>query len=176
MGVPVLILLAVVWAIVLVPPFVRNRAELRPGSSVSSFRQDLAVIGRTQPGSTHRAVGHSLQPISSNPAGAAAPMGAPAPAAPIPGTPTGKAAARKRRRDVLFALAATAGFTLLLALAFGGAMVLLHVAVDAALAAYVYLLVQMRKSAEERAVKVRYLAAPPQTHARLVAVRRAADG
>jgi hypothetical protein len=37
MGVPVLILLAIVWAIVLVPPFVRNRVDSRPGSANSSF-------------------------------------------------------------------------------------------------------------------------------------------
>ncbi len=165
---PVLILLAVVWAIVLVPPFLRSRAELRPGSSVSSFRQDLAVIGRTQ-GTT------SLRPIGSRPAPLGS-VGTASASAPIPGTPTGRTAARKRRRDVLFCLAATAGFTLLLALAFGGAMVLLHLTVDAVLAAYLYLLVQMRKAAEERAVKVRYIAPPLQSQPRLVAVRRAADG
>ena len=77
---------------------------------------------------------------------------------------------------MLFCLAGTAAFTLLLALGFGGSMVLLHLAVDAALAAYVYLLVQVRKQAEERAVKVRYLAAPPQSQPRLVAVRRTVNG
>lgn len=164
---PVLILLAIVWAIVLVPPLVRNRAELRPGSSVTSFRQDLAVIGRTTPTS-------SLRPPSLpgvGPRAAAARSGAP-----LAGTPSGRAAARKRRRDVLFTLAGLAGFTFLLALAFGGAMLVLHVLVDIALGGYLYLLVQMRKLAEEQAVKVRYLAAPPQSQPRLVAVRRTASG
>ena len=163
---PVLILLAIVWAVVLVPPFLRNRAEQRPGSSVSSFNRDLAVIGRTCPG-------------ASRPAPTRASGGSHATAAradSLPGTPSGRAAARKRRRDVLFALAGTAGFTFLLALAFGGPMILLHLAVDAALVGYVYLLVQMRKLAEEQAHKVRYLAAPPQSQPRLVAVRRTASG
>ena len=160
---PVLILLAIVWAIVLVPPLVRNRADLRPGSSVSSFRQDLAVIGRTTPTS-------SLRPPS------LPGVARPAAAAPLPGTPGGRAAARKRRRDVLFTLGGVAGFTFLLALAFGGPMLLLHLGVDAALAGYVYLLVQMRKLAEEQAVKVRYLASPVQSQPRLVAVRRTASG
>ncbi|HEX7131355.1 MAG TPA: hypothetical protein VF228_02200 [Iamia sp.] len=167
MGVPVLILLAIVWAIVLVPPLVRNRADLRPGSSVSSFRQDLAVIGRTTPTS-------SLRPPSLPGVGPSAPMAGPG--APLPGTPSGRSAARKRRRDVLFTLGGVAGFTFLLALAFGGPMLLLHLVVDVALAGYVYLLVQMRKLAEEQAVKVRYLAAPPQSQPRLVAVRRTASG
>lgn len=164
---PVLILLAIVWAIVLVPPLVRNRADLRPGSSVSSFRQDLAVIGRTTPTS-------SLRPPSlpgMGPSASAARAGAP-----LAGTPSGRAAARKRRRDVLFALGGLAGFTLLLAMAFGGPMLLLHLLVDVALGGYLYLLVQMRKLAEEQAVKVRYLAAPPQSQPRLVAVRRTASG
>ncbi|QYG93885.1 hypothetical protein HC251_16580 [Iamia sp. SCSIO 61187] len=164
---PVLILLAIVWAIVLVPPLVRNRADLRPGSSVSSFRQDLAVIGRTTPTSSLRPP--SLAPIGSSTTRAAS-------GAPLAGTPAGRSAARKRRRDVLFTLGGAAGFTLLLALAFGGPMLLLHLAVDVALGAYVYLLVQMRKLAEEQAVKVRYLAAPAQSQPRLVAVRRTASG
>lgn len=164
---PVLILLAIVWAIVLVPPLVRNRADLRPGSSVSSFRQDLAVIGRTTPTSSLRpptlpGVGPSMASVRGG--------------APLAGTPGGRAAARKRRRDVLFTLGGLAGFTFLLALAFGGPMLMLHLLVDLALAGYVYLLVQMRKLAEEQAVKVRYLAAPPQSQPRLVAIRRTASG
>lgn len=160
---PVLILLAIVWAVVLVPPLVRNRADLRPGSSVSSFRQDLAVIGRATPGS-------SLRPPSLS-----GPARLPSPA-PLPGTPGGRSAARKRRRDVLVALGSLAGFTFLLGLAFGGPMLLLNLVVDVALAGYLYLLVQMRKMADEQAVKVRYLAAPPQSQPRLVAVRRTASG
>lgn len=167
---PVLILLAIVWAIVLVPPLVRNRASLRPGSSVSSFRQDLAVIGRTTP------TGSSRPPARPGPAPALPAAPGARRVAPLAGTPGGRAAARKRRRDVLFTLGGLAGFTFLLALAFGGPMLLLHLLVDAALAGYIFLLVQMRKLAEEQAVKVRYLAAPPQSQPRLVAVRRTASG
>jgi hypothetical protein len=169
MGVPVLILLAIVWAIVLVPPLVRNRAELRPGSSVTSFNRDLAVIGRTTPTS-------SLRPPQLPGMTPSSPVGRPASGATLSGTPAGRMAARKRRRDVLFTLGGVAGFTLLLALAFGGPMLILHLLVDVALAGYLYLLVQMRKLAEEQAVKVRYLAAPPQSQPRLVAVRRTASG
>jgi hypothetical protein len=172
MGVPVLILLAIVWAIVLVPPLVRNRAELRPGSSVTSFNRDLAVIGRTTPTSRR---GSSVGTISSRPLPSPVAGGSSA-AAGLPGTPSGRSAARKRRRDVLFTLAGVAGFTFLLALAFGGPMLLLHLAADAALGGYLFLLVQMRKMADEQAVKVRYLAAPPQSQPRLVAVRRTASG
>lgn len=166
---PLLILLAIVWAIVLVPPLVRNRAELRPGSSVSSFRQDLAVIGRTTPTS-------SLRPPALPGVAPTARVGSTPAGGPLAGTPGGRAAARKRRRDVLFTLGGVAGFTFLLAIAFGGPMLILHLLVDMAFAGYLYLLVQMRKLAEEQAVKVRYLAAPPQSQPRLVSVRRTASG
>lgn len=157
MSVPFLILLAIAWAIFLVPPFVRNRSESRPGSSVVSFKHGLDVLGRTAPGST-------------------LPRSRPAVAL-TPSQVRGRAAVRKRRRDVLFVLGGVAGFTLLLALAFGGSgLLLLHLLADAALAGYVYLLVQMRKAAVERANTVRYLAAPAQSQPTLVMVRRSASG
>lgn len=155
---PVLILLAVVWAVVLVPPYMRHRGEARPGSSVSSFRQGLDVLGRSGPPAV--ASGAHFAPVRGS-AG--------------PGTPRGRAAVRKRRRDVLFTLAGLAGFTFLLAIAFGGMAIALHLAVDLALAGYVYLLVQVRKLSSERAQKVRYLPTPAPAP-RLVAVRRSASG
>lgn len=154
----VLILLAVVWAVVLVPPYLRHRGEARPGSSVSSFRQGLDVLGRSAPPSV--ATGASFAPVRGT-AGS--------------GTPRGRAAVRKRRRDVLFTLAALAGFTLLLAIAFGGLAIALHLAVDVALAGYLYLLVQLRKLSAERAQKVHFLA-QPSAPPRLVAVRSTASG
>ncbi len=151
----VFIALAIVWAIVLVPPAVRHRSAARPGSSVSRFRQGLDVLGRAtpHPSSTPR---RPLRP------------GGPRPAA--------RAAARKRRRDVFLTLVGVAAFTLLLAVAFGGVAVALHLAADVVLGTYVYLLVQMRKVASEQAVKVRYLTAPLQSQPRLVTVRRSASG
>lgn len=156
---PVLILLAVVWAVVLVPPYLRSRGAARPGSSVSSFRQGLDVLGRSAPPAVSTAA--SFAPVRS---------------AAAAGTPRGRGAARKRRRDVLFTMAGAAGFTLLLAVAFGGVFILAHLAVDVALGGYVYLLVQLRKLATEATQKVRYLPTPPASQPRLVAVRRSASG
>ncbi|NLV54248.1 MAG: hypothetical protein GXY13_01410 [Acidimicrobiales bacterium] len=152
MGLPVLILLAIAWAAFLLPPIVRNRAAVRPGRSVNTFRHDLAVLGRATPGTTGR---------RSSLAGAAR----------LPGTPTSRAQVRRRRRDVLAVLAGLAVFTLLLALAFGGPLILAHLLVDAALAGYVYLLVQLRKDAAGRPVPVRYVP-PAPTVSHLVTVRR----
>lgn len=150
------ILLAVAWAIFLVPSFVRNRSESRPGSSVVSFKQGLDVLGRTAPGS-------SLGRVRPH-------------APPGPGQPRGRSAVRKRRRDVLFALGGVAAFTFLLALAFGGQMILVHLLADAALGGYMYLLVQVRRAAIQRANTVRYLAAPRQSQPTLVTLRRSASG
>lgn len=151
----VIVGLAFVWALVLVPPAVRRR-KIRPGSSVSTFRRSLDVLGRAAP---------SRFPATAARPARSAPRGGPQP--PV------RSAVRKRRRDVLLTLTGTAAFTLLLAVAFGGVAIALHLVADVALGAYVYLLVRMRKQAAEQAVKVRYLdAAPLASQPRLVSVRR----
>ena len=48
----VIVILALIWAAVLVPPYLQNRRESRPGDSIASFRQQLHVLERTTPGST----------------------------------------------------------------------------------------------------------------------------
>lgn len=150
MGLPVLILLAIAWGAFLLPPIVRNRSSLRPGRSVSTFRNDLAVLGRATP---H---GPGLGAFGADR---------------LPGTPGSRSQVRRRRRDVLAALAALAVFTLLLAVAFGGPLILLHLVVDVALGGYVFLLVQLRKTAAERPAVVRYAPTAP-TVSHLVAIRR----
>ena len=70
-----------------------------------------------------------------------------------------KAEARRRRRDVLFTLAAAAGTTFLLAGVLGGSVWALHLLCDVLLVGYVVLLVQTNQRAMERDAKVRYLPA-----------------
>jgi hypothetical protein len=65
--------------------------------------------------------------------------------------------ARKRRRDVLFTLAAAAAITLPLAFMLGGSVWMLQLLCDVLLAGYVVLLVQTTQRAAERELKVRYL-------------------
>jgi hypothetical protein len=86
----------------------------------------------------------------------------------------GRLRAQRRRRDVLSVLAGSAVLTLVLAIAFGGRLWMAHLAVDALLGGYVYLLVQARKAIEERQVKVRYLPTPRIEPAPAFALRRAA--
>src|SRR3546814_9095948 len=53
----VLVILAMIWAAVLVPPYLQNRRESRPGDSIASFRNQLSVLERTTPGEIGRASG-----------------------------------------------------------------------------------------------------------------------
>ncbi len=132
-----LIILAVVWAAVLVPPFVRSRREGHPGSSVTSFRAQLSTLERATPGSSLRAVGH--------------------PQAQPHGMALGSLDARRRRRDVLVGLLGATGVTFLLAIAAGGWFTMLFLLTAGSLGTYVYALRQRHLRTLERSVKVHTL-------------------
>lgn len=131
-----LIVLAGVWAVVLVPPYVRKRSA-RTSDSIVSFHQHLSTLSRT----------HGGEPVATR----SAATGGVSPAA--------RNSARQRRRDVLFLLGGAVVVTLLLAVALGGLAVWLHLGADALLGGYIYLLVQMRKTDALRSGKVSYLPA-----------------
>jgi len=159
----VLVILAGVWAAVLVPPYLRSRSETRPATSISSFRQHLSTLERTMPGA--RAVPPArlpvhLTPISTRPAA---------------GVPVGRAEVRRRRREILFTLAGAAAITLLLALTMGGMAIAFHLLADVLLAGYVTLLVQLRRAAADREAKVRYLPARSAAPEPALLLRRSAS-
>lgn len=139
----VLFILAVIWAAVLLPPYLQNRSESRPADSISSFQRQLSVLER-------RAV--MVNPSLQRPAVAdRSPMYAPRPAR------VSRNETKKRRRDVLFTLMGAAGLTFVMALVLGGPVWGLHLACDLLLGAYVVLLAQAQQRTTERNVKVRYL-------------------
>ena len=136
----VLLILALVWAIFLVPQLVRARTASSPADSIGAFRKQLSVLERTSPASD-----------GSAPLSAASPSGVPL------SIPT-RSEVRRRRRDVLVGLGAAALVTFLLYLVTGASAVLVvHVVVDVLLALYVFFLARARALAEERGEKVRYL-------------------
>jgi len=166
----VLVILAVMWVVVLVPPLLRSRQDSRPSDSVVSFRRQLSTLQRTGP--QLRPVGRSQAPRSAR---SLTSVGGPhvgrANYAPSYGHGQGgygygqsarasfgagsyrmsKVAARRRRQNILFVLAVAAAGTLLLALGSASTPVwYAHIVVDVLLAGYVYLLVQMRKLEEQR--------------------------
>ena len=181
----VLLVLAVVWAAVLIPPALRARQEGRPSDSISNFRRQLAVLRRTGP-KTRGSNDHWARPYASpSPTlasvsrlhstqaagGRPLPYLAPSGGGPVPGRGhvapgrprTAPSAARsrtlRRRRDVLTGLAAVVVISLLLAVVTGLAsmFVLLHVLADVLLVAYVALLIHQRNAAAAREMNVRFL-------------------
>ena len=149
----VLVILAAVWAAVLVPPFVRNRRDARPDNSVVSFRAQLSTLERATPGTSLRTMAHS---------------------APMVPMMMNRSDAKRRRREILVGLLAATGLTFLLLVAFGGTMsTLLFLASASALGSYVFALRQLQMRSMERVAKVRTLA-PRAMPAPVLAFRRTA--
>ena len=171
----VLLVLAAIWAAVLLPPYLQKRRATHPSSSVVDFHQQLAVLQRT---------GRALH-------------GAPLHDGYAPGAATGAAThhelrhrphladvrpvlARndvlRRRRDVLCTLAAAAGLTFLLAVALGGSVWIVQLLADAALLGYVAMLLQIKQSrAVPARANVRYLPGPQPSTTQQALLRRSAN-
>jgi hypothetical protein len=158
----VLVILGLIWAAVLVPPYLQNRRESRPGDSIASFRRQLSVLERATPEGRARA---TVTRLDSRPDWSPAP---PMAAAHRPARPayrpaaSSMSAARKRRRDVFLTLLGAVGVTFLGAVAMGGMVWMLHLLVDAAFAGYVALLVKIQQESAEKDLKVRFLEPTPQ--------------
>jgi hypothetical protein len=145
-----LFLVAVGWAIY-VAAWVRSRGERRGVNSISSFSKHLSVLERTSPARV-------------GPGGSAdrRPVGRPEPIFPAASYVPARASmslsdARRRRKNVLYALAGAAVATLVLIPFMGSAMVLLHIVADVLLVGYIGLLIRTQRLAAERRVKVHYL-------------------
>ena len=164
----VLVILGLIWAAVLLPPYLQNRREHRPGDSIASFRHQLSVLERATPEGRARSVAQldarrewaaartSVQAVTYARPTAAAPY------RPSSRTTALRAAgARKRRRDVFLTLLGAVGVTFLLAIAMGGMVWMLHLLLDAALIGYVALLVKLQQEAAEKEIKVRFLEPAP---------------
>ncbi|MGQ0520627.1 MAG: hypothetical protein ACT4PX_05680 [Actinomycetota bacterium] len=166
----VLLVLAVIWGAVLVPPMMRARSESRPADSIGNFRHQLSVLRRTGP--TTVAPANPLRIPSY-----AAPTPAPTYAMARSYSAAGARRARtlKRRRDVLFTLVVAMGVTLVLGLfpPFR-ALLGLHVLCDLLFAGYVGLLVKARNEAAERDMKLRFLPAAAQPD-NVLLLRRSAN-
>jgi hypothetical protein len=145
-----LFLVAVGWAIY-VATWLRSRGDRRGVNSISSFSKHLSVLERTSPARV--GPGSSID---------RRPAGRPEPIFPAVGyTPTRAQMslneARRRRRNVLYALAGAALGTLMLVPFAGSTMLVLNVIVDLLLVGYVGLLIRSQRLAAERRVKVHYL-------------------
>lgn len=129
----ILLILILVWAAVLIPNHLANRSVARPADSISAFRTQLSVLGRTS------AVTGTTPRRSTGPGGV-------------------HATRRRRHRTAFVALLVAAAATFVLGFVPGlGDLHLLHLACDVALGGYVTWLVRLRTRAESRAAIVRHL-------------------
>lgn len=141
----VLLILAVIWAAVLVPPMLRARAEGSPVDSIGDFRRQLSVLQRTTPAA---ASGHQIAPYSPPPGAT--------PVVPVR-PPMTKLQAQQRRRQVFLVLGTAVPVSFAGAVFSGGAAWGVHLAVLALFGTYVGLLIRARNLAAEREMKVRFL-------------------
>ena len=146
MTIAVLLILIILWGALLVPPILRDRGNQGRTGGVGDFSHRLTHVGR--------ALGHRDKGHGRNSRAVYAPATSYAHAG-------GMSAQQKRRRDVLLVLGGGVAFTFLLAVftrstVFIGCFVLAL----AALGGYVYLLLQYKQQAQERAAKVRYIGGP----------------
>jgi hypothetical protein len=181
----VLLILAGIWAAVLVPPLVRAKADGRPADSIGDFRRQLGVLQRTGPITVSPANRLRVGPyVPSGGAGLPSPVARPAHAmganpvsrSVVARSPESMRRARtlKRRRDVLFSLVAMMGATLLLGFLPGFRLLwALHAVLDVAFAGYIALLVRMRNMAAERDMKLHFLPGHAQVEPAPVRLRSA---
>ena len=158
---PVLFILAVLWAVVLVPPLLRSRSQ-RSADSIVDFNYKLDVLGHTN--------GHlEIENVSAANQGPLIPGRALVPAL------RASAAQRsaRRRRDVVRALSASITVTVLLAAATHSAPAwALQILVDVMALTYFGLWAWMRTVEIDRSQKVRYM---PERRAPELALRRSAS-
>ena len=154
----VLVVLAVVWAVVLIPPWLRNRAEGRPGDSIGAFHRQLTTLERTGP----EPAAPRMSPTSG--------------ALPVARPPSARSRVQRRRRGVLLVLGGAMASTLLVSFLPGlRATLVLHAIVDVMFVVYVALLVRLRCLTAEREMKLRFLPGNREQVEPVLALRRSAN-
>jgi hypothetical protein len=140
------LVIGLAWIAFLGPTILRARNRQGRSDSVGDFRHRLTQLGRTN--GRHGERRHDMPTSSSLQRPLFAPRATHRPMTRV----------QRRRRDVLFALSGAVAITLLVAVVTrSAAFILLSLLADAALVAYVYMLVQIRQQATERRSKVRFL-------------------
>ena len=152
----IVVILAVMWTAVLVPPLLRSRSDGRPSNSIVDFRRQLTTLQRSAPGALARVPVR----VGGRPSGPyqapmvvsrAVPMARPGMISAAYG---GRSAMKRRRQNVLFTLGAAVVVTGMIGFGMGyRTMMLANVAADVLLGGYIYLLVQLRRVEEERAMR-----------------------
>jgi len=167
---PVLIILAALWAVVLVPPLLRNRSQ-RTADSIVDFNYKLDVLSKTN-GTLD--VPQTVAPPPPQ-VFARDPLSVTSPPSPPLVVPNSRAAERsaKRRRDLVRGFSVAIAVSLLLAaVTRSPALWALHMVVDLLAGTYALLWAWARSTQAERAEKVRYM---PELRVPELALRRSAS-
>lgn len=162
MSAVILAVIVIMWAVVLVPMWLRRHDAATESRSVDKFSAAMRVLSRRQAASGSARYVLMPRRQSSAPSvhvsGAAAPRPAPRPSRPV--TPRRKASLAVRRRRVLLALLGVAFLTMLLAAA-GAVSWVLQLVIDLFVVAFVvHLRTQARRSAALARSRRRVVARP----------------
>ena len=169
-----LLILAALWAALLLPPYLRGRSEHRPADSIGDFRNQLRVLERSGP--TSVAPANTLRgptppqymPPVNRRGSLAAEVGAArryVAARSMSPEAVRRRATRRRRRDVFLSLVAMTGLSGLIGFVPGlSALWYVSLLGGFALTAYTLLLLRMRTVAAEREMKLRFLPPPGHGH------------
>lgn len=197
-----LLILPVIWAVVLIPPWIRRRREGRPAESILSFHRKLWELERTSlysdaayadaydPQGRHRAqaqvqasYAYDGRDEAYDPAGEPA-IGAEGVVAgrvgdgiPSPAQRQASRTALYRRRQIFFGLLLGLIVTLAVAALVGGtAAWSVHAAVSSLFIAYIALLLRHHQRIVEQEAKVRYLTPIRAPRPAVVVLRSGSDG
>jgi hypothetical protein len=166
--IPIILILAVLWAAFFAWPFLQRRLSGTRRDSIGDFSKRVSTLGRLGAPSRPRRVAAITPPrpvafkaVGRTPQRRALPM---------------SPAAQKRRRDVLAGFAALALVTLVLALVMGGTTVwAVQLLADLLLVGYVVALVQLARRAHERRAEVHYLPQRVPVQSSALVLRRTAS-
>lgn len=184
MQLSVLLGLAALWIVVLAPDLIRRRAHRRPTDSIASFSKHMSVLESSQRRAAHRErLGAGVARFGARPTRPSplTPLSAPvAPLVPLnradrgarpaprtqpspPARPASRPSdgrtrsfAQQRRQDVIVSLLAASLLSFLAMLTFSGLFLVLHIAIDIALVAYVAAVLTITRRTQARS-QVTYL-------------------
>lgn len=144
------VVLAVMWIVVIVPPLLRSRAIGRPSASVGDFRRHLSNLQTKHPqGRSPYGAPSQLRPVAAY----RAPQGGRPVARRATVVSPVRTAMRQRRQNILVGLLGAAVLSGLLGFGMGmRTFMTINLVVDALLIGYVYLLVQIKKTTQTKAV------------------------
>ena len=154
MAVLVILVLCILWAVVLIPPILRSKADSGNRQVTGGMAQVLSIFGSA----AARVRGHDRE--QSGVEALMGPVGPPATGGTGLGAPArvggGMTSSQRRRRDILVGLLVAVGITLIMAAFSNGSILFfgLNVVCDVALGAYIYLLLQMKSRQQSRRTAV----------------------